>query len=68
MSWMKRMLYPILGVVVLGSYTHVVRRGIEPFEVSSEERKLPAGASAHTNRSNTRRYHSVFWISGFGGK
>ena len=70
MNFLSRLIYPSLGALVLGSYLYTVKRGIEPFEVSSDRRQAPAGA--RTARSSSHRRHprgsTLIWFSGFGGK
>ena len=68
MTWLKKALYPIFGLIVLASYGHFVRRGIEPVEVSSDERKIPTGPKTTTGSTFRGRGHTMIWFGGFGGK
>ncbi len=68
MIWLKKALYPIFGLVVLASYGHFVRQGIEPVAVSSDERKIPAGPRTTAGTTSRPRRHTMIWFGGFGGK
>ncbi|MDH5673333.1 MAG: hypothetical protein OEZ06_14360 [Myxococcales bacterium] len=67
MNFLSKLVYPIFGILVLFSYASIVRRGIEPFEVSSDKRAVPTGASQQ-HRSGYRRSGGIFFYGGFGGK
>ena len=68
MTWLTKALYPIFGLIVLASYGHFVRRGIEPMEVSSDERKIPTGPKTVRGTTARHRHHTMIWFGGFGGK
>jgi hypothetical protein len=63
-----KLVYPLFGALVLGGYAYSVRRGIEPFEVSSDKRELPQAARAAQGGGYRRTPTAVFWYGGFGGK
>lgn len=66
-AFLKKLLYPGLGALVLMAYVYTVRRGIEPFEVSSERGEIPT-AQRRAGGGGYRRTPTVFWFGGFGGK
>ncbi|MGD8861218.1 MAG: hypothetical protein PVI30_14515 [Myxococcales bacterium] len=69
MGFLRKLIYPLFGLVVLFGYGYAVRRGIEPFQVSSEKRAIPTGASRQASAGNYRRRPGgVFFFGGFGGK
>jgi hypothetical protein len=63
---MKALIYPVFGLLVLGSYAFVMMRGIDPGAVSADTRALPPEARAAGGAS---RAGPGFWFvgAGFGG-
>lgn len=63
---MRRLLYPLFGVLVLGGYTGALLSGWDPFTTNSERRNLPAEARA---APGGYRHFPTFWGIGYlGGK
>ena len=67
MGFLSKLIYPAFGIAVLLSYGYVVRNAIEPFQVSSEKREIPKGATKKSS-SSYRRSRGVYFFGGFGGK
>ena len=66
---MRYLLYIAFGLGVVGAYTFMNVRGIEPFGASSEVRSMPAGTPGAPSTGTGRGPRSLFWYGGFhGGK
>ena len=65
---MKNLLYPVFGLIVLGSYTWVLWRGVDPGAASADVRALPPEARAQ-GPGGAARAGPAFWFvgGGFGG-
>ena len=64
MGSMGKLVYPLIGLLVLGTYVYTVRRGIEPLEVSSQRRELPSGPAGRAAGGYRHPRTSVFWFGG----
>lgn len=68
MTYLKRLVYPLVGAIIITGYAVTVSRGYDPAAVSDNKRVAPAGARAVGRHSSGRRRSTFIWFGGFGGK
>jgi hypothetical protein len=65
----RNLIYPVFGLIVLGSYGWVMMRGIDPGSVAAETRALPPEARTAGQGGSGLRAGPGFWFVGgsYGG-
>ena len=65
---LNRLVYPLVGALIITGYAMTVLRAYDPAAVSDSKRVAPAGAPRANSQYGGRRRSTFIWFGGFGGK